>query len=597
MGIDEANGQYLIPDECTIGHERIRKQLKLIADNQDGKPENPEKVQKIESLIVIDSDDELEMKVLPPTNVASASSSGSSIPTTSSDQLKIPNSRDDKSLITSNSTVSSQSVADFFKERREKFAAKDPQTMQAPSSSLTSSNEIPKVPQKLANFFPLVLPRGRMAEKLRLAAPYNMFLTAVSKSPKTHQDPAFITFLDLLDPSLGELESSVQINFTISIDWLFAQYTVAGVNKLPLVILYGQEDEKLRNVNQILPNIKSFLIKVPADYGCHHAKIMLLFYKDNSMRVVVSTANLYNDDWDNRVQGLWLSEKLPNMPTNAVEGESVTSFRSDLVNFLENYKNPTLQFYINRVENSDFRSVKVFLVTSIPGTHRGDSFGHHRLAKLLEKNSAPVDSKHPIIMQSSSLGNFGNSAASYLTGEIVQSLSQPSVGLNKPQINLIYPTMQNVRDSHDGILGGGCLPYRQSAQNRQLWLNQYLYQWKCESRFCNRAMPHIKSYFRYSEEGLYWFALTSHNMSKSAWGVKRENKRNRESTLNINSYEAGVVFFPRIFLNQDTFPMNEKQQRNSAAIFKLPFDVPPCQYSPNDTPFCIESLEAMYSMM
>ena len=592
MGIEEASEQYIIPDECTVGHDRIRKQLKIIADNRDGKSENPEKVRKVETLIVIESDDEIEMKELPSTKVASTSGSGSVIPTKLANQISNP-SEDKSRSLDPNHTVASQSVADFFKERRKMFAAKDPKTMQAPSPSLTLSNEIPKVPQKLAIFFPLVLPRGRMAEKLRLAAPYNMFLTAVTKSPMTHQDPAFITFLDLFDPSLGELESSVQINFTISIDWLFAQYTVAGVNHLPLVILYGQEDEKLRNVNKILPNIKSFMIKVPADYGCHHAKIMLLFYKDKSMRVVVSTANLYHDDWDNRVQGLWVSEKLPKMPSNPTEGESVTSFRSDLVDFLENYKNPTLQSHIDQVKSSDFRSVKVFLITSIPGTHRGDAFGHHRLAKLLEKNSAPVDSKHPIIMQSSSLGNFGNSAASYLTGEILQSFSQPLRSQDKAQINLIYPTMQNVRDSHDGILGGGCLPYRQSAQNRQLWLNQYLYQWKCESRFCNRAMPHIKSYFCYCDEGLYWFALTSHNMSKSAWGVKRENKRNRESTLNINSYEAGVVFFPRIFLNQDTFPINEKQQRSSEAIFRLPFDVPPTPYTSNDTPFCIESLEAM----
>lgn len=29
----------------------------------------------------------------------------------------------------------------------------------------------------------------------------------------------------------------------------------------------------------------------------------LLGYKDGSMRVVVSTANLYEDDWENRTQG------------------------------------------------------------------------------------------------------------------------------------------------------------------------------------------------------------------------------------------------------------------------------------------------------
>lgn len=31
--------------------------------------------------------------------------------------------------------------------------------------------------------------------------------------------------------------------------------------------------------------------------------MMLLCYEDGSLRVVVSTANLYQDDWDNRTQG------------------------------------------------------------------------------------------------------------------------------------------------------------------------------------------------------------------------------------------------------------------------------------------------------
>jgi tyrosyl-DNA phosphodiesterase 1 len=595
MGVDEATGQYVIPDECTVGHDRIQQQLKVISGNRSGgaKDENPGKVAKVaeENVVCIESDDDIVVIEKPAAAKAS---------TSKKEEIVEPKSSNQEQTSSENTATVSQSVADFFKERREKFAAKDPKTMQAtsPPPKQTTATEIPAIPAKLKPFFPLVLPRHRMAEKLRLSAPYNMFLTAVTASPNTHNDPSFITFLDLLDPSLGELESSVQINFTVCIDWLFAQYTVAGVNKLPMVLLYGQEDEKLASVNQILPNIQAFMIKVPAAYGCHHAKVMLLFYKDKSMRVVVSTANLYRDDWHNRVQGLWVSEKLPAMDSDPREGESVTNFRGDLVDFLENYKLPALKTYIDRVRTADFRSVKVFLVKSIPGTHIGDEYGHLRLASLLEKHSAPVESRHPVIMQSSSLGNYGNSVSAYLTGEIVQSFSQPSRGQPKPPIRLIYPSLQNVRNSHDGILGGGCLPYHQAAQSRQLWLNQHLYQWKCESRFCNRAMPHIKSYFRYSDEGLYWFALTSHNMSKSAWGVKRENKRDRTSLLNINSYEAGVVFFPRIILGQDTFPLNEQQQSSGAAIFKLPFDVPPTPYTPNDTPFCIESMqEAMFSMM
>lgn len=581
MGIDEMTGEYNIPDECVVAHSCIQKQLQIVGGNR--------------------SEDEVGEKLSKFPKIESVESTSKS----QSYDHKISEKRDENMSDSSKNpaTVSSQNLADFFKERRQAFAAKDPREMQAPLSPprlAAQLNDIPVIPPKLQEFFPLVLPRGQMSEKLRRAAPYNMFLTAVTASAQTHSQPSFITFLDLLDASLGELESSVQINFTVSIGWLFAQYTVANVNRLPLIILYGQEEEQLRNVNQIFPNIQSFMIQVPAEYGCHHAKVMLFFYKDKSMRVVVSTANLYKDDWANRVQGLWVSERLPSFKHGSEGGESVTNFREDLVHYLENYRNPTLQPYIERIKNSDFSSVNVFLITSIPGAHKGDTYGHPRLGKLLKQHSAPIDVKHSIIMQSSSLGNYGNSAAAYLTGEVTRTFKMDSGPVRvqgSPTIKLIYPSLSNVQNSHDGILGGGCLPYHQASQDRQRWLNQYLYQWKSESRNCDRAMPHIKSYCRYSDEGLFWFALTSHNISKSAWGVtKRINQR--EWALHINSYEAGVVFFPRIILDgQDTFPMNATQQRNNTPIFQLPYDLPPVPYEPNDVPFCIEYMHEMLMAM
>lgn len=176
MGVDESTGQYVIPDECTVDHDRIRQQLELIkeCEGNNEKSENSEKIQKKTEgqVISVDSDDDLMITEV-------------SKPGTSKTEPAEPS----KSSCQPQQTVTSQSVADFFKERREKFAAKDPKTMQAPLKF-----EKPTIPSKLARFFPLVLPRNRMAEKLRFAAPYNMFLTAVTASPRTHTDPAFVTF-------------------------------------------------------------------------------------------------------------------------------------------------------------------------------------------------------------------------------------------------------------------------------------------------------------------------------------------------------------------------------------------------------------------
>lgn len=88
--------------------------------------------------------------------------------------------------------------------------------------------------------------------------------------------------------------------------------------------------------------------------------MMLLAYKDGSMRVVVSTANLYEDDWHNRTQGIWISPLLTPMADSAdtAAGESPTNFRQDLMLYLVEYKCGELQPWIARIRKTDFSSIK-----------------------------------------------------------------------------------------------------------------------------------------------------------------------------------------------------------------------------------------------
>lgn len=88
--------------------------------------------------------------------------------------------------------------------------------------------------------------------------------------------------------------------------------------------------------------------------------MMLLNYVDGAMRVIISTANLYSDDWANRTQGLWISPRLPSINENAgqSDGESVTGFRSDLTKYLSHYKLPYLKPYIDRIAKTNFEAVK-----------------------------------------------------------------------------------------------------------------------------------------------------------------------------------------------------------------------------------------------
>jgi hypothetical protein len=70
--------------------------------------------------------------------------------------------------------------------------------------------------------------RKGFAFRLAEAGPYNFFLTAIRDSPPTHTERLSIRFHELLDPSMGDLDSSLQINFMVELDWLLEMYKVYG---------------------------------------------------------------------------------------------------------------------------------------------------------------------------------------------------------------------------------------------------------------------------------------------------------------------------------------------------------------------------------
>lgn len=87
---------------------------------------------------------------------------------------------------------------------------------------------------------------------------------------------------------------------------------------------------------------------------------MLFAYKDKSMRVVVSSANLFRAEWEDRTQGLWISPRCPPLPDDArpTDGDSVTEFRKDLKLLLNWYNMPQLISWIKRIRDTDFSDIK-----------------------------------------------------------------------------------------------------------------------------------------------------------------------------------------------------------------------------------------------
>ncbi|XP_030383051.1 probable tyrosyl-DNA phosphodiesterase isoform X1 [Scaptodrosophila lebanonensis] len=473
-------------------------------------------------------------------------------------------------------------------------------------SSSSSTNDTSNLAKKqklternIRDYIPVVV-EGRMADKLAAAAPYNMFLTAITDSKPTHKEPLSVTLQEILDESMGEIESTVQINFMVDIGWLLGHYYFAGILDKPLLVLYGDESPELLGIGKFKPQVTAIKVNMPTPFATSHTKMMLLGYADGSMRVVISTANLYEDDWHNRTQGLWISPRLDPLPEGAdtAAGESPTGFKQDLMLYLVEYKLTQLQPWIARIRKSDFSAINVFFIGSVPGGHResttrGHPWGHARLGSLLAKHAAPVDDRIPVICQSSSIGSLGANVQTWIQQDVLNSLRKDSSPLGRlrqlPPFKMIYPSFGNVASSHDGMLGGGCLPYSKNTNDKQPWLKSYLQQWKSSDRYRSQAMPHIKSYTRFNleEQCAYWFVLTSANLSKAAWGSFNKNS-NIQPILRIANYEAGVLFLPRFVTGEDTFPL--VNARDGIPAFPLPYDVPLTPYGPDDTPFLMDYL-------
>lgn len=113
-------------------------------------------------------------------------------------------------------------------------------------------------------------------------------------------------------------------------------------------------------ISSIRPNVTAIKIQMGHPFATHHSKVMLLGYADKSLRVIVSTANLYEDDWRNRTQGIWISPRCYEMDGEggSARGESVTGFRADLIRYLNKYNQPRLQEWTARIQRTNFEAIK-----------------------------------------------------------------------------------------------------------------------------------------------------------------------------------------------------------------------------------------------
>ncbi|KAM7109641.1 tyrosyl-DNA phosphodiesterase 1 isoform 2-T2 [Ciconia maguari] len=388
--------------------------------------------------------------------------------------------------------------------------------------------------------------------------PFRFFLTKVRGIEQSYNCGA-LHIKDILSPLFGTLISSAQFNYCIDVPWLVRQYP-QEFRKKPLLIVHGEKREsKAELLAQARPyeNISFCQAKLDIAFGTHHTKMMLLLYEEG-LRVVIHTSNLIAEDWHQKTQGIWLSPLYPRLPqgTTGSAGESETNFKSDLISYLMAYNSPTLKEWTDLIQEHDLSETRVYLLGSTPGRYQGsdkEKWGHLRLRKLLKEHASSVPAKEswPVVGQFSSIGSMGADGSKWLCSEFQESLVAAGSSVTTllkcdVPIHLVYPTVNNVRQSLEGYPAGGSLPYSIQTAQKQLWLHSYFHKWSAEISGRSHAIPHIKTYMRPSPDfqKIAWFLVTSANLSKAAWGALEKNG----TQLMIRSYELGVLFLPSAFI-------------------------------------------------
>ncbi|KAJ8901520.1 hypothetical protein NDN08_007364 [Rhodosorus marinus] len=477
----------------------------------------------------------------------------------------------------------------------------DVETEDGRNESESDSTRLRKRPRAQPNS-PLIVIESRGVKKGRDSRPeFGFQLMDIEGLPS-------INTFKLDEHILPNAQLAVLCDYQFDLEWLFGEHPILlGARRL--VIVHGDSDSTAASNQTIIDNlglesrIKMHKPFLPIPYGTHHTKLILFFY-EQGLRVIVHTANMVASDWKTKTQGMYVRD----FPLISSESSIDSEFSLYLLRYLQKLGTP-LDEARKLLPRYDCSNAGVSLVASVPGRHTGldlDRFGHMRVRNLLSKEQMDVEAENaPLVCQYSSLGSLQES---WLLHEFKTSLSSRKGGgirANRAPIQLVWPTVEQVRTSLAGYSSGGSLPCPQ--RNLKPFLSPLFHRWDGSASNRTEAMPHIKTYLRHSDGKLHFFMLTSANLSGAAWGKLEKGG----SQLFVRSYELGVLFLPS-FYTESSFSLSasrpcrglsdgkyefsvafgEHAERakltsteRTIVLFPVAHKLPPLKYTPSDRPW------------
>ena len=442
---------------------------------------------------------------------------------------------------------------------------------------------------------PSLLTAGDVSPSTLDSPPLHLFAVRAGIPPWANEG-----FLGASLPNLvsGPIQLALISNYMVDFTWLLS--ACPALNAVPSVVLvHGESGASAMAIHRAIlaagmaGRAVTHTPPLPP-YGTHHSKAFLLQYS-TGLRVIVHTANLLYCDTNNKTQGLFYQD----FPLKDTLSPESSPFENDLLEYLLALGlAPALSRKVaDIVKKHDFSAARVHLIASVPSGQaefsglKMNSFGHLKLRACLQKEPGGFPSqfsRSPVLAQYSSIGNLSttwlsNFCDSLSAGTVTPTEKKPqtvfkegttgstkiihqppatSAGVQQqavgalgpppgglPGLHLVWPTTEEVRNSVEGWFAGGSIPGYPDKVKKDFLQGHYR-RWGGEVVGRQRAMPHIKSYCRFDPKTkeLAWMCITSHNLSKAAWGEQQESKRFNRTLLKILSFELGVLLVPSLEL-------------------------------------------------
>ncbi|KAH3680324.1 hypothetical protein WICMUC_000391 [Wickerhamomyces mucosus] len=422
-------------------------------------------------------------------------------------------------------------------------------------------------------------------------APFKPLHNPVYDQPKLLNS---ITISDILSNQL--IVESYLFTYYLDFDHIMKYYNFNSIDKIHIICGNIINMTKNNNHHFLIYDIKM------KPYTSHHCKLIINEYNDGTIKLFLLSCNLMPAEFLMNNQMIWESPKLFKNDNN-----DNSQFKINLIKFIDSYDSilqngKSLKFLSNYLNQYDFSSIIGDFISSVPTTINSN-FGYQGLINSLNSKSHMKNNRNKvqIVYQSSSIasainyeqktGKIGNIFTHLILPKIFnhERLKNGSeeldnfLQLNKIELYLIYPTLENIEKSYFGKASGTWSNFNAFNNNKSKdhykMLSKYFY--KPYSKQRTYLTSHTKYLFQSSDnfETLDWVFLTTANISKQAWGLKV-----------IENFETGIFISKNHYIGKILKPVSIdydlKNLKDNEIAINIPFDLPPEKYDSNDIVWC-----------